>query len=111
MLLRPPLPSRRTPAESGFLVPLRCTTARCRVGSAAACRASLPRLLDAEIVLHVLHAGDVLHAALSPMLCFSVLYSSREGNFASFDLNFDLRGIYLGVVSEAVAHLPVNPPV
>src|SRR4029079_9976627 len=75
--------------------------AGCASGRAAA------RLLraDAQIVLHVLHAGDAFREVFGMALGEALVHRSRQGDLAIVDRSLDFGSIDVRVVGEAVADI------
>src|SRR5512140_188839 len=65
--------------------------------------------LDADIVLHLLHAGDLLDAVLGEPLHAAIFDGARQHDLAILDRHLDVGGVDVIVVGERLVHALADP--
>src|SRR5436190_2312066 len=79
------------------------------VPEAAAGASEETTAFDTQVVLHMLDAGDVLHAALRPVLRLAAIHRTGERHLRAGDRDRDFRGVHPRVVGQALVRLVQKP--
>jgi hypothetical protein len=64
---------------------------------------------DAEVVAHLVYAGNALGNVFAPPFLIPISYGARERHFAVGDVDFDFARVDVGRISQSVTHIFANP--